>query len=149
MPTARIGLSTCVADGKIYAMGGCRNPYDSSEFATVEAYDPATDTWTIMAEMQFRRKALASASVNGKIYGIGGQPVAGWNAPLSTVEEYDPRPAVSVLRTGSLLRVYWNGILESSDALDATNWQSLNPPRQPYVVNPFVAPVKFYRAREP
>jgi hypothetical protein len=88
MPTARIFFSTCVVNGKIFAIGGCQDPYNSSELSSVEMYDPATDTWTIMDDMPTARKALASAAVGEKIYAIGGQPVAGWGAALSTVEEY-------------------------------------------------------------
>jgi N-acetylneuraminic acid mutarotase len=92
MLTARGFFSTCVVDGRIYAIGGCVNPYNSSELSSVEAYDPATDTWTKMSDMQVRRKALTSAAVNGKIYAIGGQLNAGWDSPLSTVEEYQLIP---------------------------------------------------------
>lgn len=46
MPTARYGLSTSVADGKIYAIGGVTDSDESSYVSTVEMYDPATDRWT-------------------------------------------------------------------------------------------------------
>jgi hypothetical protein len=85
-------LAVSVVCGKIYAIGG----YDffGPIYSTVEVYDPATDTWTNMPDMQFPRKALASAAVNGKIYAMGGQRVAaGWNSPISVVEEYDLNPS--------------------------------------------------------
>ncbi len=44
MPTARWELSTSVVDGKIYAIGGASG-YGSKVLRTVEAYDPATNTW--------------------------------------------------------------------------------------------------------
>ena len=92
MQFARCFLSTGVVNGKIYAMGGCANPYNSSELSSVEAYDPATDTWRKLPDMQVRRKSLASAAVNGKIYAIGGVSAAGWDPALSTVEEYEIVP---------------------------------------------------------
>jgi hypothetical protein len=92
MLTARCFFSTCVVDGKIFAVGGCLGAYDSSELSSVEVYDPATDTWTGMPDMQVKRKALASAAVDRKIYAIGGQLAAGWDSPLSTVEEYSLVP---------------------------------------------------------
>ena len=61
-----------------------RNP----SLATVEMYDPATDTWTKKADMPTARDVLSTSAVNGKIYAIGG--LAGGLA-VSTVEEYDPK----------------------------------------------------------
>ena len=56
-------------------------------FATVEEYDPSTDTWTSKASMPTARYLLgAAATSNGKIYAIGGSS-NGTNL-LSTVEEY-------------------------------------------------------------
>jgi hypothetical protein len=54
----------------------------------VEAYDPATDTWTKKTSMPRARTFLATSAVNGKIYAIGGTLGAPWNG-VSTVEEYD------------------------------------------------------------
>jgi len=60
-----------------------------SGISTVEAYDPATDTWTQKADMPTARGYLSTSVVNGKIYAIGGTP-GSWGEMLSTVEEYDP-----------------------------------------------------------
>jgi N-acetylneuraminic acid mutarotase len=87
MPTARFGLSTCVVDGKIYAIGGGKTAY-GAYLSTVEEYDLATDTWTKKADMPTARNGHAAGVVNGKIYVIGGEPSA--QASLQTVEEYDP-----------------------------------------------------------
>jgi N-acetylneuraminic acid mutarotase len=88
MPTARLGLTSSIVDGKIYAIGG----YPSAGglgMTTNEVYDPATDTWTIKADMPTGRRWLSSSAVNGKIYVFGGYTLV--NEPgLSTVEEYDP-----------------------------------------------------------
>lgn len=150
MRTVRGMFATSVMNGKIYAIGGCNGAYDSSERSSMEAYDPATDTWWTMPNMQVKRKALASAVVNGEIYAIGGVSTGGWVPPLSTVEEYDPKPTVSLLRTGSTLKISWNGILESSDTVDGPSWQALNSPTWPYSISLAQAgPMKFYRAREP
>ncbi|MEN6428514.1 MAG: LamG-like jellyroll fold domain-containing protein [Phycisphaerales bacterium] len=93
MLTARAFFSSCATSGKIYAIGGCvTGAYNSSETFSIEAYDPATDTWSWMPDMQFKRKGLASAAVNGKIYAIGGVPNAGWEPALAIVEEYDLTP---------------------------------------------------------
>ena len=48
MPTAR-GASTCVVDGKIYAIGGYGNGVVA--VPSIEVYDPATDKWTKKDDM--------------------------------------------------------------------------------------------------
>ena len=101
MPTSRI-TSTAVVNGKIYAIGGKKihkrriGPgwgYDITELATVEMYDPVTDTWTQKADMPTIRSA-GTCVVDGKIYVIGGTAFNNikkkkpWR--LDTVEVYDP-----------------------------------------------------------
>ncbi len=92
MPTGRWDLSTCVVDGKIYAIGGASPVYQASRI--VEAYDPATDTWTTKSEMPTAREGLSTSAVNGKIYAIGGGSAysSAYSSAktFSTVEEYDP-----------------------------------------------------------
>jgi N-acetylneuraminic acid mutarotase len=92
MPTGRWELSTCVVDGKIYAIGGAGPVYQA--LRTVEVYDPATDTWTTKSEMLTARQGLSTSVVNGKIYAIGGgaSSSALYTSVevFSTVEEYDP-----------------------------------------------------------
>jgi N-acetylneuraminic acid mutarotase len=84
MPTPRALLSTSVVDGIIYAIGGGTGPY--SDFSTVEAYDPKTDTWTKKINMPTPRAALSTCAVDGIIYAIGGH----WSPGLATVEAYNP-----------------------------------------------------------
>jgi len=43
-----------------------------SKLATVEVYDPLTDTWVTKASMPTARNELACTAYNGKIYAIGG-----------------------------------------------------------------------------
>jgi N-acetylneuraminic acid mutarotase len=88
MPTARLGLTTAVVNGKIYAIGGYARA-NSPAMKTVEEYDPATDTWTTKADMPTARMWLSASVVDGKIYVIGGW-VNFWEPGISTVEEYDP-----------------------------------------------------------
>ena len=87
MPTARHGLSTSVIDGKIYAISG----FDGENMATVEQYDPASDTWTIKSDLPTLRSHLAAQVVDGKIYAIGGwDRRAGLDTVFSSVAVYDP-----------------------------------------------------------
>ncbi len=82
MPTARGAFSTCVVNGKIYAIGG---RVGQQKHATVEDYDPAMDQWTRKASMPTARNELSASTVNGKIYAIGGG-----GDGYTAVEEYDP-----------------------------------------------------------
>jgi len=90
MNKERFGLSTCVVNGKIYAIGGsAATGGNHPGLATVEEYDPVTDTWTTKTDMLSRRAYFSASAVNGKIYAIGGgRDLA--TSGLSTVEEYDP-----------------------------------------------------------
>ncbi len=83
--TPKDGLAAAVApNGRIYAIGGSNS---NGYLATVEEYDPATNTWTTRASMPTARSWFGAATApNGRIYAIGG-----YNGTyLATVEEYDP-----------------------------------------------------------
>jgi len=87
MPTGRSFPSTCVVDGKIYAIGGW--PIGRCGTA-VEAYDPETDTWTRKAPMPTARYLLGTSVLGGKICAIGGWRHSSGGPLYSTVEVYDP-----------------------------------------------------------
>jgi len=86
MPTARMFLTTSVANGKIYAIGGA-TAAGGTILSTVEEYDPATDTWTSKASMPTGKGSSSASAVNGIIYVIGG---GNFGTAFSTVEAYDP-----------------------------------------------------------
>lgn len=83
MPTPRLGLSSSVVDGKIYAIGGGSA---AGFLNTVEEYDPQTNSWQAVASMPTPRDLMASSAVNGKIYVMGGYN----GIELTTAEEYNP-----------------------------------------------------------
>jgi len=94
MPTPRLGLANNapVIDGKIYIIGGQSEATANrnTAVATVEAYDPETDTWQKKADMPTARGALAISEIGGDIYVFGGS--TRWNAGvLATVEKYAPK----------------------------------------------------------
>jgi N-acetylneuraminic acid mutarotase len=92
MPTPRTRSAASVVDGKIYVIGGGGGGGASyPTMSTVEAYDPATDTWTRQADMPSARELLSTSVVGGKIYAIGGQRQDSvFQGVYSTVEMYDP-----------------------------------------------------------
>jgi len=70
-------------NGKLYAVGGFG--MDLFEVATVEEYDPATNTWATKAPMPTARGRLGLAAAgNAKLYAVGG------DSPETALEEYTP-----------------------------------------------------------
>jgi N-acetylneuraminic acid mutarotase len=134
MPTARNGLTSSVVNGNIYAIGGGSSSFagcDDALSTTVEAYDPATDSWATKTPMPTARSGLTSSVVDGKIYAIGGcSNGSGGEVYGNTVEVYDPAtdswttqtpmPTARAFLTSSVVggKIYtiggWNG--------DSSNW---------------------------
>jgi len=96
MPSPRTDPSIVAAwDGsgqvRIYSIGGRDFRAPGNGLATVEAYDPVTDTWSTKTAMPTLRHAQTEAvSSAGLIYVIGGAHNLGQPKFLSTVEVYDP-----------------------------------------------------------
>ncbi|MDP2793931.1 MAG: kelch repeat-containing protein [Sulfurisoma sp.] len=86
MPTARWGAASGVINGKLYVAGGWRS--GTSSLATLEVYDPATNTWATKAPMPTARGGAGGAVINGKLYVVGGDIAA--SQKLATLEVYDP-----------------------------------------------------------
>jgi N-acetylneuraminic acid mutarotase len=105
MPTKRGAASAAVVNGKIYVTGGVASLPGVTEagihpsrpqnvLATVEEYDPATDTWRARRPMLVARNHHALAAVGDKIYAIGGRLgsafITGPTNNIDIVEMYDP-----------------------------------------------------------
>ena len=127
MPTARYALGVAAAsNGRIYAIGGYGGTYYSRKaLATVEEYDPATDTWRPRASMPTARdsRGVAAAS-NGKIYVCGGYD----NKLGTSVYEYDPatdtwttRASMPTLRWVSGVAAASNGKIYAIGGTDGLN----------------------------
>jgi N-acetylneuraminic acid mutarotase len=82
MPTVRYLLATTTGlNGRIYAIGGFGGQN------AVEAFNPASNTWTSLAPLPTGRYELAAVtSLDGRIYAIGGTNGAAVNA----MEVYNP-----------------------------------------------------------
>ncbi|KAK9129049.1 hypothetical protein Syun_017846 [Stephania yunnanensis] len=70
-PRKRFAAAT--VSGKIYVCGG------AARTAAVEEYDPASDTWRVVAESPRRRYGCIGASVDGVFYVIGGLKIGNGN----------------------------------------------------------------------
>jgi N-acetylneuraminic acid mutarotase len=120
MPTARADLAVGVVNNVLYAIGGINtrssSPPSYGGLATVEAYDPATDTWVTKAPMPTARHLLTVGVVNNVIFAIGGGgeymslPMA-----MTTVEAYDPATDTWVTKA-PMPRAHFMGL--ASDVVD-------------------------------
>ena len=79
MPTNRFLHGGAALDGKIYVMG--RGSGDVQD--TADVYDPQSDEWQPLANMECERACFAAAAAEGKIYAIGG-------AAEGSTEAFDP-----------------------------------------------------------
>ena len=69
MPQSRQELATSVLNGKVYVMGGFDVGGNST--ATVQVYDPATDTWALAHSLPHAVNHNSAAVVGGKLYSFG------------------------------------------------------------------------------
>ncbi len=91
MPEARWSPAAVVNDGKIYVIGGgTSHPRDEFRqvYATLQVYDPSTNTWDTAADMPTARCALGAFVYDGLIYAVGGSVY--WWTFTGAVEIYDP-----------------------------------------------------------
>jgi hypothetical protein len=141
-------------NGKIYCIGG-QHSQEAAQDAQLEVdcYDPATDTWTRVADLPvLRSHANASTFVmDGRIIVLGGE--SGYNLPQSTIYAYDP-----ALNTWSLIGLLPGnrstsvaGVVAPNQIISATGntpnpstttWIGTfpAPPAPPPVVDPVIVP---------
>jgi N-acetylneuraminic acid mutarotase len=90
MPTGRGGMGCGAIGNKLYATGGEGNPaVQSGVFPDVEAFDPATNTWTELAAMPNPKHGVGGAVWNGALYLCGGANVEGFGA-IAAVDVFKP-----------------------------------------------------------
>jgi hypothetical protein len=91
MPTGRFALAVALANGELYAVGGCCAG-DGSMLSIIETYDPATDSWGSQTPLPSPRANFGLVSGDNKMlfaiggWGPGGNPGYGGNGALATVE---------------------------------------------------------------
>jgi N-acetylneuraminic acid mutarotase len=95
MPTARSGGGWATYNGKIYVAGGeIQTRQLLGAFRALEAYDPATNSWSILQSMPIPRHGVATAVVNGKIHFVSGHVTSGGapdaNVSTGSHDVYDP-----------------------------------------------------------
>jgi len=93
IPNPRWMPGSTTYKGKVYIAGGIgyQPPSDTPAMASMEIYDPNTDTWQEAADMNIPRAALSLTVLNDKIYAIGGASSRlTWGQSGTVVEVYDP-----------------------------------------------------------
>ena len=91
MPTARSHMGYVTLGGSIYAIGGQKgNDETLVAQSVVEAYDPATDTWTTKKPMPKGVNHISGSTfvMGGRILTLGGQ--TGHGSAIADVYAYDP-----------------------------------------------------------
>lgn len=79
MPTGRSGIAAGVVGSCLYVFGGEGNPSDPNGiFHQVEAYEPATDSWTLLPPMQTGRHGIYAAVTHNVIHLPGGATQQGF-----------------------------------------------------------------------
>ena len=70
MPTPRFYTSGGVIDGKLYVAGGYN--FVQGYFATLEVYDPITDSWSAKSPLPSPRVSATAAVINDKLMWLAG-----------------------------------------------------------------------------
>jgi N-acetylneuraminic acid mutarotase len=90
IPTARGGVASAVLNDVLYVFGGEGDQNAPGQvFDDVEAYDLATDSWSVLEPMKTPRHGFGGAASNGAIYLPGGAPVQIFGA-IDVMEAYVP-----------------------------------------------------------
>ena len=94
LTTARAGqTATLLSDGRVLVAGGETNQGGADRsLASAELYDPATETWNLVASMNLARWGhTATLLPNGQVLVVGGETSQNGSAhTLASAEIYDP-----------------------------------------------------------
>ena len=90
MPTARSAVASGVFGGRVYVAGGeFQDPHMMATFRSVEAFDPATNTWSIMPSMPVSRHGLAAGIIGNRFILVGGDVQSAGNGIAASTGEVD------------------------------------------------------------
>ena len=87
MPTPRSALTWGTYKGKIYVAGGeMQNAYMAAAFRAVEAFDPATNTWSTLPSLEFPRHGAGGDIVGSRLHVVTGVVQASGSGGHSDVD---------------------------------------------------------------
>ncbi len=94
MSTRRDNPGSAVLNDHLYLFGGRTRDADGTvingTLASVEMYDPTTDSWTGRAPMPTGRRTMAVGTLNGRAQLVGGEGNPSTPGTFAANEEYDP-----------------------------------------------------------
>ncbi len=91
MPVGGRSAAAAPAGGKIYVFGGFRQNYAPyGILATVQIYDPSSNTWTLGRTMPTPQLSPAAVPLNGRIYVFGGTYGSRPSHGGKNLDVYDP-----------------------------------------------------------
>jgi N-acetylneuraminic acid mutarotase len=90
IPTARFASAAAVVNGILYVIGGCDDgcAQGIGAVSVVEAYNPATNTWSTKASLPTATDSMYAVAKKGIIYVVGGYVPGVGRVP--TVFSYNP-----------------------------------------------------------
>jgi hypothetical protein len=72
-PAARSAVATGVYNGRIYVAGGeWQDAVVQTAFRVFEAYDPVSNTWSVLPPMATPRHGVAGAVIGNRFYAVSG-----------------------------------------------------------------------------
>jgi N-acetylneuraminic acid mutarotase len=87
MPTPRSALTWGTYKGKIYVAGGeMQNAYMAAAFRAVEAFDPATNTWSTLPALEFPRHGAGGDILGNRFHVVTGVVQASGSGGHSDVD---------------------------------------------------------------
>ena len=99
MPTPRSAGAAGVHNNRIYVAGGeFQDARMLAAFRVVEAFDPATNTWTTMPMMQFPRHGLAGGVLGNRLHLVSGDVQSASSGGHVHVEDHDALDLAAVTR---------------------------------------------------
>ncbi|KAK9502604.1 hypothetical protein O3M35_011343 [Rhynocoris fuscipes] len=85
VPRSELGMA--ILDGYVYAVGGWEGSF---RLDSVERYDPATNTWTLVTPMKTALTSAAVVAADGMLYVTGGAILEEGDG-IEMVQRYNPR----------------------------------------------------------
>ncbi len=142
MRQARCRFGACMIAGELYVTGGLSTIQASSKFATVERYNPSSNTWNSVAAMPQARYSHEACEIGEAMYVIGGDLQHTWkyDAATDTWSEVAPMPALrkysAVCAIGSVIYVIGGRTQPNSNtataevykySVDSNSWSTGSP----------------------
>ena len=91
MPNAQGGIAAAALEGRLYVFGGeFFNNSGGGVYPESWEYNPATDTWSAIADMPVPRHGLGAVTVGNEVFVIAGATQAGGSGTSNRLSAYTP-----------------------------------------------------------